>query len=72
MSAVLVRKAPRLDSYPPLRSVPEAALFPLVGACRCACGGVLRQHAGDAVSAIVGAHNATVEHRAWRYDRGAR
>lgn len=72
MSAVLVRKAPRLDSYPPLRSAGEAALIPVVAACRCACGGVLRQHAGDATAAVVGAHNATVEHRAWRFERDAR
>jgi hypothetical protein len=64
-------RAPSLDSYPPLRSVGEGPPLPLVAAVRCACGGVLRQHAGDALVAIVGAHNATDEHRAWRIEREA-
>lgn len=63
-------RAPRWESYPALPATSEVALLPVVRVEPCACGELIRQLAGDAVTGTVGRHNTTPAHRAWRERRG--
>lgn len=67
-AAAAVVLAPPIDSYPPLHVVPEACLE-VRRVEPCACGGRLVQLEGDDVAAVVGRHNETIAHRAWRLER---
>lgn len=64
-----VLKAPAFDTYPAPTGIGEPELLPVIRVEPCACGEYIRQLAGDTIAAVVGAHNDTIPHRAWRFDR---
>lgn len=59
--------APDFASYPRLRGLAEPDLIPVIRVEFCACGEYVRQLVGDSIPEVVRRHNATLPHRAWRY-----
>lgn len=64
-----MRPAPAFETYRRLERTGEAELLPVIRVEFCACGEYVRQFAGDSIDAVIRRHNASIAHRAWRYDR---
>lgn len=65
--SVTMRVAPDFDTYRPIKGLGEADVIPVIRVEFCACGQYIRQLVGDSIPDVVRRHNATVPHRAWRY-----
>ena len=65
---IVVRKAPPLDSYPPLPYRGEDVRA-VIRVEACACGSRAEQLAGEGIDTAVQRHNATVDHLLWRAER---
>lgn len=68
VSAAAIVLAKPLDSYPPLRLLPEP--LPVVRVEACACGERIRQLAGERSDNTLSRHQATLLHASWRRRSG--